>query len=178
MKIKRYDFGTEYRGRTGTPAIVESADGQYVRYDDYKALLDKMEAIGAVGVSAQRITTPERPRDGYEELRSALDAGPTRGPWKVDKERGARNWLVSLDAGDKGRGIGIAETRSGVTVSAEIANALWIAAASPDTIRALLDDLDRLRNALWITTEHNALYFGENHNTVIQGRAALAQEQS
>ena len=31
-----------------------------------------------------------------------------------------------------------------------------------------------LRNALWVLTEHNALHFGEAHNTVIQGRAALA----
>jgi hypothetical protein len=42
-------------------------------------------------------------------------------------------------------------------------NALLIAAA-PD----LLD-------ALWICTEHNALHYGESHNTVIAGRAAIAK---
>lgn len=41
----------------------------------------------------------------------------------------------------------------------------------------LLAERDRLREALWAATEHNALHFGESHNTVIQGRAALAQEQ-
>lgn len=30
-----------------------------------------------------------------------------------------------------------------------------------------------LFDALWIAVEHNALHFGENHNTVIAGRAAL-----
>lgn len=33
---------------------------------------------------------------------------------------------------------------------------------------------DALREALWICVEHNALHFGETHNTVVQGRAALA----
>ena len=33
---------------------------------------------------------------------------------------------------------------------------------------------DALREALWTCVEHNALHFGENHNTVVQGRAALA----
>lgn len=46
-----------------------------------------------------------------------------------------------------------------------------------DDVRALLADYDRMRDALWIVTEHNALHFGESHNTVIVGRAALAQEQ-
>lgn len=33
---------------------------------------------------------------------------------------------------------------------------------------------DALREALWVCVEHNALHFGERHNTVVQGRAALA----
>lgn len=33
---------------------------------------------------------------------------------------------------------------------------------------------DALREALWVCVEHNALHFGEIHNTVVQGRAALA----
>ena len=35
-------------------------------------------------------------------------------------------------------------------------------------------DADALREALWVCVEHNALHFGETHNTVVQGRAALA----
>lgn len=31
----------------------------------------------------------------------------------------------------------------------------------------------RLKEALWVCAEHNALHFGENHNTVIQAREAL-----
>lgn len=38
-------------------------------------------------------------------------------------------------------------------------------------------EIARLREALWVVTEHNALHFGESHNTVIVGRAALGQEQ-
>ena len=36
----------------------------------------------------------------------------TRGPWKVEKELSSRSgeWLIALDAGDRGRGIAIAET--------------------------------------------------------------------
>ena len=35
-----------------------------------------------------------------------------------------------------------------------------------------------LLSALWVCTEHNALHFGENHNTVIQGRAAIKKAQA
>lgn len=39
----------------------------------------------------------------------------TKEPWKVEKELNSRSgeWLISMDAGDKGRGIAIAETRVG-----------------------------------------------------------------
>ncbi|MGI4776900.1 MAG: hypothetical protein ACRYGA_02085 [Janthinobacterium lividum] len=33
---------------------------------------------------------------------------------------------------------------------------------------------ESIEHALWTLTEHNALHFGEQHNTVIQGRKALA----
>lgn len=39
--------------------------------------------------------------------------------------------------------------------------------ASPSTLRQAME-------ALWVCAEHNALHFGENHNTVIQSRAALS----
>lgn len=37
---------------------------------------------------------------------------------------------------------------------------------------------DVVRDALWTLTEHNALHFGEQHSTVIQGRAALSATQT
>ena len=51
------------------------------------------------------------------------------GPWKFGKELTARSgeWLVSFDAGSKGRGIAIAETRAGS--GNEEANARLIAAS-------------------------------------------------
>ena len=65
-----------------------------------------------------------------------MSAQHTPGPWKFGKELGARNgvWLVSFDAGSKGRGIAIAETRTGP--GSEEANARLIAAA-PELLAAL-----------------------------------------
>ena len=62
-------------------------------------------------------------------------AAHTPGPWKFGKELTARSgeWLVSFDAGSKGRGIAIAETRAGS--GNEEANARLIAAA-PDLLAA------------------------------------------
>ena len=53
----------------------------------------------------------------------------TPGPWKFGKELTARSveWLVSFDAGSKGRGIAIAETCAGS--GNEDANARLIAAS-------------------------------------------------
>lgn len=47
-----------------------------------------------------------------------------------------------------------------------------------DTIDVQAAEIERLREALWVVAEHNALHFGESHNTVIVARAALAQEGS
>lgn len=64
-----------------------------------------------------------------------MSAQHTPGPWKFGKELGARSgeWLVSFDAGSKGRGIAIAETRTGP--GSEEANARLIAAA-PELLEA------------------------------------------
>ena len=64
MNVKRFDFGTRYRGNTGVPDIVQKAGGEYVRYEDYAELLGHVEAIGAGGVSSQRVTS----RRGGEQL--------------------------------------------------------------------------------------------------------------
>lgn len=65
-----------------------------------------------------------------------IDTKHTPGPWKFDKELTSRSgeWLIAMDAGDKGRGIAIAETR--VATGAELANARLIAAA-PELLEAL-----------------------------------------
>lgn len=52
-----------------------------------------------------------------------------------------------------------------------------VAEAAIEQVKKLEAERDRLRDALWVVTEHNALHFGESHNTVIVARAALAQEQ-
>lgn len=59
------------------------------------------------------------------------EAKHTTGPWKVEKELTARSWqwLIAMDAGERGRGIGIAETLPTIGGGAELANAVLIAAA-------------------------------------------------
>ena len=61
----------------------------------------------------------------------------TPGPWKYGAELSSRTgeWLISFDAGNRGRGIGIAETRPGS--GQEEANARLIAAA-PELLEALV----------------------------------------
>lgn len=65
-----------------------------------------------------------------------MSAQHTPGPWKFGKELTARSgeWLVSFDAGSKGRGIAIAETRAGS--GNEEFDARLIAAA-PDLLNSL-----------------------------------------
>lgn len=69
----------------------------------------------------------------------------TPGPWKVESELGSRNWVIAFDAGSRGRGIAIAETRSGVTGASELSNARLIAEA-PEMLSVLQAVYDVLRN--------------------------------
>ena len=64
------------------------------------------------------------------------NAQHTPGPWKIEVELGSRHdeFLIAKDAGDRGRGIAIAETRTGS--GSERANARLIAAA-PELLEAL-----------------------------------------
>lgn len=65
------------------------------------------------------------------------NAKHTTGPWKVEKELTAKSWqwLIAMDAGERGRGIGIAETLPTIGGGAELANAVLIAAA-PELLEA------------------------------------------
>jgi hypothetical protein len=44
---------------------------------------------------------------------------------------------------------------------------------SSDYAAHAINNFDGLVEELWTLTEHNALHFGENHNTVVAGRTAL-----
>lgn len=93
--------------------------------------------------------------DNYKDLRDALTPIPEP------------EWI------DQGNGVKIRDV-------ADVND--WLKSKNPfgeftKTIRALLDERDALREALWVATEHNALHFGESNNTVTQGRTALAQHQ-
>ena len=59
----------------------------------------------------------------------------TPGPWKIGKELSASRgqWLISLDVGNRGQGMPVAETRGGT--GDEVANARLLAAA-PDLLEA------------------------------------------
>ena len=75
-------------------------------------------------------------------------------PWKYEKElsAGCDEWLISMDAGDRGRGICIAETRPGSAAGGE-ANARRIvtcvnACAGMDDPAAEIAELKRQRDEL------------------------------
>ena len=88
--------------------------------------------------------------DDYAELRAALAAGPAIGPYIVDQDNG--NGIVVVD----GRGYIVAEANYGdvpsecgpgvtETIIRDVRSThLYIAAANPEVIRALLDERDAL----------------------------------
>lgn len=83
--------------------------------------------------------------DRYQKIREALAMGPTPGPWK---------WWEDEDFGDcrvnpRDGGLLIAKCDVRNPFDPEQrANAALIAACDPDTIRALLEERDALREAL------------------------------
>jgi len=137
--------------------------------------------------------------DRYENIRRALEMGPTPGPWYVRTNRhtdtDGRQWGW-LDAAPPGggqaniRGIQAAWTRG----DRSEANVRFIAACDPDTIWALLDERDallaerdRLKEALTAMLEIHGVTqrYADAHIEIPQSwvdvsdlaRAALAQEQ-
>lgn len=72
--------------------------------------------------------------DKYADLRAALDTGPTPGPWTVDGE--------GIRALVRGADLTIVAVRHRLPGHIHEANVRLIAAAHPETIRALLAERD------------------------------------
>jgi len=99
--------------------------------------------------------------DRYENIRKALAMGPTPGPWFHGAANGAHMYCVY----DKRCWTDEDGARHGETPNmivhvspddGKYANAAHIAACDPDTIRALLDERDALREALGRILENEA----------------------
>lgn len=88
--------------------------------------------------------------DRYERIRVALAMGPTPGPFGAVRSYslGNQELIISLTYRDEPGGI-YCTVRNGLgdTWKTE-ANAAYIAACDPDTILALLEERDALREAL------------------------------
>lgn len=76
----------------------------------------------------------------YKDLREALAAGPTPGPWTVRYD-----YVVQATSFDGGRLVPVAQPYGVNSDGTDLfANARMIAAANPETIRALLAERDAL----------------------------------
>ena len=76
--------------------------------------------------------------DIIKRLREAIAAGPTPGPWGIGTPPPNGEQTIGTR-----QGLALAVATTGIGMEAEtLANATYIAAASPDNIRALLDRLD------------------------------------
>lgn len=105
--------------------------------------------------------------DRYEKIRKALAMGPTPGPWEVTNgtdvftQLGARNAAGVESAANDGWHISDCDMGPYFTEEGEAdipyvekrANAALIASCDPDTIQALLDERDALREALEMVVE-------------------------
>lgn len=87
--------------------------------------------------------------DRYERIRKALAMGPTPGEWywsdAYPTQDGRETWSL---IGDGGFGILSCDGDENSPQSVNAATAELIAACDPDTIRALLEERDALREAL------------------------------
>lgn len=125
--------------------------------------------------------------DKYKDLRDALAAGPTPGPWTVRYD-----YVVQATSFDGGRLVPVAQPYGVNSDGTDLfANARMIAAANPETIRALLSDYDRLRAAakqvdalypnVWDLVDGGLFIMPENVKRFDDAfdalRAALAQHQ-
>ena len=86
--------------------------------------------------------------DKYAELRAALDAGPTPGPWSAC---GSAGYVQAGEGHPRYTILAVAYGHDGnhqINAPGSRENGQYIAAAHPETIRALLADYDRMRDAL------------------------------
>ena len=87
--------------------------------------------------------------DRYENIRKALEMGPTPGEWywsdAYPTQDGRKTWSL---IGDGGFGILSCDGDENSPQSVNVTDAELIAACDPDTIRALLEERDALREAL------------------------------
>lgn len=81
--------------------------------------------------------------DKYAELRAALAAGPTPGPWLLDKFH-----PIITDSAPGSSRVWICKVAINTRNDEGRKNEAYIAAANPETIRALLAERDSLREAL------------------------------
>ena len=116
--------------------------------------------------------------DRYEKIRKALEMGPTPGPWGFaelprDMQRDGYKFAISR------RGIGWRFAQIAHEMNS-MANAAYITACDPDTIRALLAERDALREALTEVLRVNETDAGSDvkvwANAMLNAHAALEQE--
>jgi len=95
--------------------------------------------------------------DRYERIRDALKMGPTPGPWglkELPRDMQRDGYKFSISRG--GLGWWIAKVTHEANGGSGVANATYIAACDPDTIRELLEERDALRKALGRILENEA----------------------
>lgn len=106
--------------------------------------------------------------DRYERIRKALAMAPTPGPWGIselssDLQRDGYRFALSRD----GAGRWIAKITHEANGGCGAANAAFIAACDPDTVRALLAERDELAEQLRLATIAEALAEAEANDAVI-----------
>ncbi len=115
--------------------------------------------------------------DRYQSLRDAIAAGPTPGQWRLATADRAGEFddltRVCAQGPLAGDRLIVADCAHSITGNGRpVANARYVAAADPDTIRQLLHERDALREALQGLL--NALPSATTHPAIKAARAALA----
>ena len=119
--------------------------------------------------------------DRYEKIRAALSQNPTPGPWTACRTNSGTFVKSERLAGY------FVEVRHCRTAQDVNADASFIAACDPDTIRALLDERDALREALktlvhWTPSADTYRHMGFDPETPMRAyeaaKAALAKGAS